>query len=166
MPGRSTTEAIHLLTCLMEKYKKDRDLHMPSLDLEKAYHSVPRELIWRTLIDKGTPKRYLRVIRNELDWEAHNELGLVPAPSNLDGFETSPGFGNYYAFRLRNCEAGIVKVGFGNTEGEKAPTVGGRSLVLHKRRSMEYFILRSSGKHHSDYDAVYQLQQSYEESKS
>nr|GEW69230.1 hypothetical protein [Tanacetum cinerariifolium] len=26
--------------------------------------SVPRELVWRTLIDKGTPRRYLRVIRD------------------------------------------------------------------------------------------------------
>ncbi|GJX87074.1 retrovirus-related pol polyprotein LINE-1 [Tanacetum coccineum] len=37
---------------------------MAFLDLEKAYDSVPRELIWRTLIDKGTPRRYLRVIRD------------------------------------------------------------------------------------------------------
>ncbi|GKE88857.1 retrovirus-related pol polyprotein LINE-1 [Tanacetum coccineum] len=65
MPGRSTTEAIHLLRSLMEKYReKQRDLHMAFLDLEKAYDSVPRELVWRTLIDKGTPRRYLRVIRD------------------------------------------------------------------------------------------------------
>ncbi|GJW99031.1 hypothetical protein Tco_0180839 [Tanacetum coccineum] len=37
---------------------------MAFLDLEKAYDSVPRELIWRTLIDKGTPRRYVRVIRD------------------------------------------------------------------------------------------------------
>nr|GEW31881.1 retrovirus-related Pol polyprotein LINE-1 [Tanacetum cinerariifolium] len=65
MPGRFTTEAIHLLRSLMEKYKeRQRDLHMAFLDLEKAYNSVPRELVWRTLIDKGTPRRYLRVIRD------------------------------------------------------------------------------------------------------
>nr|GEY68762.1 integrator complex subunit 11 [Tanacetum cinerariifolium] len=65
MPGRSTTEAIHLLRSPMEKYKeRQRDLHMAFLDLEQAYNSVPRELVWRTLIDKGTPKRYLRVIRD------------------------------------------------------------------------------------------------------
>ncbi|GJT17181.1 retrovirus-related pol polyprotein LINE-1 [Tanacetum coccineum] len=65
MPGRSTTEAIHLLRSLMEKYRKrQRDLHMAFLDLEKAYDCIPRELVWRTLIDKGAPRRYLRVLRD------------------------------------------------------------------------------------------------------
>ncbi|GJR81973.1 retrovirus-related pol polyprotein LINE-1 [Tanacetum coccineum] len=59
MPGRSTIEAIHLLRNLIEKYmERQRDLHMAFLYLEKAYNSVPRELIWRTFIDKGTPRRY------------------------------------------------------------------------------------------------------------
>ncbi|GJX85613.1 retrovirus-related pol polyprotein LINE-1 [Tanacetum coccineum] len=65
MAGRSTTKAIHLLRSLMEKYKKRQtDLHMAFLDLEKAYDSVPHELLWRTLRDKGTPRRYLRVIKD------------------------------------------------------------------------------------------------------
>nr|GFA31132.1 hypothetical protein [Tanacetum cinerariifolium] len=38
IPGRSTTEAIHLLRSLMEKYReRQRDLHMAFLDLKKAY---------------------------------------------------------------------------------------------------------------------------------
>nr|GFB31468.1 retrovirus-related Pol polyprotein LINE-1 [Tanacetum cinerariifolium] len=65
MPERSTTEAIHLLRSLMEKYReRQRDLHMAFLDLEKAYDSVLRELVWKTLLDKGTPKRYSRVIKD------------------------------------------------------------------------------------------------------
>ncbi|GJX77112.1 retrovirus-related pol polyprotein LINE-1 [Tanacetum coccineum] len=68
MLGRSTTEAIHLLRSLMEKYReRQRDLHMAFLDLEKAYDSVPLEVVWRTLIDKGTPMRYLRVIRDRYE---------------------------------------------------------------------------------------------------
>nr|GEX60239.1 hypothetical protein [Tanacetum cinerariifolium] len=50
---------------LMEKYReRQRYLHMAFLDLEKAYDSVPRELVWKTLIDKGTPRRYSRVIKD------------------------------------------------------------------------------------------------------
>nr|GEX52692.1 hypothetical protein [Tanacetum cinerariifolium] len=65
IPVRSTTEAIHLLRSLMEKYReRQRDLHMAFLDLEKAYDSVPRELVWRTLRDKETPRRYSRVIKD------------------------------------------------------------------------------------------------------
>ncbi|GJZ37483.1 hypothetical protein Tco_0583674 [Tanacetum coccineum] len=42
---RSTTEAIHILRSLMEKYReRQRDLHMAFLDLEKAYDSVPQSL--------------------------------------------------------------------------------------------------------------------------
>ncbi|GJX46043.1 retrovirus-related pol polyprotein LINE-1 [Tanacetum coccineum] len=47
--------------------ERQRDLHMAFLDLEKAYDSVSRELIWRTLINKGTPRRYLRVIKDMYD---------------------------------------------------------------------------------------------------
>nr|GEU53273.1 ataxia telangiectasia mutated family protein [Tanacetum cinerariifolium] len=64
MPGRSSVEAIHFIRSLMKKYReRQRDLHMDFLDLEKAYDSVPRELIWKTLVDKGTSRRYIRVIR-------------------------------------------------------------------------------------------------------
>ncbi|GJR94481.1 retrovirus-related pol polyprotein LINE-1 [Tanacetum coccineum] len=65
MRGRSTTEAIHLIRSLMEKYReRQRDLHMVFLDLEKAYDSILCELVWKTLIDKGTPRRYLKVIQD------------------------------------------------------------------------------------------------------
>nr|GEY09069.1 hypothetical protein [Tanacetum cinerariifolium] len=77
MPGRSTTEEIHLLISLMEKYReRQRDLHMAFLDLEKAYDSVPHDIVltaestkrlnnklesWRkTLEDNGLRKRILQ----------------------------------------------------------------------------------------------------------
>nr|GEV86685.1 hypothetical protein [Tanacetum cinerariifolium] len=61
-------EAIHLIRSLMEKYReRQRDLHMAFLDLEKAYDNVPRELIWKTLVDKGTSRRYVRVIIDMYD---------------------------------------------------------------------------------------------------
>ncbi|GJS62496.1 retrovirus-related pol polyprotein LINE-1 [Tanacetum coccineum] len=68
MPGRSSIEAIHLIRSLMEKYReRQRDLHLAFLDLEKAYDSVPRELIWKTLVDKGTSRRYIKVIKDMYD---------------------------------------------------------------------------------------------------
>nr|GEX92095.1 hypothetical protein [Tanacetum cinerariifolium] len=65
MLGRSTMEAIHIIRSLMEKYKeRQKDLHLAFLDLEKAYDSVPQELIWKTLSDKGTPTRYINVVQD------------------------------------------------------------------------------------------------------
>ncbi|GJX84680.1 retrovirus-related pol polyprotein LINE-1 [Tanacetum coccineum] len=59
----SRGKAIHVIRSLLEEYReRQRDLHMTFLDLEKAW-----ELIWRTLIDKGTPRRYIRVIRDMYD---------------------------------------------------------------------------------------------------
>ncbi|KAE8665053.1 Glucan endo-1,3-beta-glucosidase 4 [Hibiscus syriacus] len=63
--GRSTTEAIHLLRWLMEKYRgKNRDLHMAFIDLEKAYDSVHRDTIWKTLETRQIPTAYIRAIRD------------------------------------------------------------------------------------------------------
>nr|GEW20712.1 hypothetical protein [Tanacetum cinerariifolium] len=66
--NKDDAQAIHLIRSLMEKYRKrQRDLHLAFLDLEKAYDSVPRELIWKTLVDKGTSRRYIKVIKDMYD---------------------------------------------------------------------------------------------------
>ncbi|GJZ63416.1 retrovirus-related pol polyprotein LINE-1 [Tanacetum coccineum] len=65
MSGQSSMEVIHIIITLMEKYReRQKDLHLEFLDLEKAYDSVQRELIWKTLRDKGTPMKYIKVIQD------------------------------------------------------------------------------------------------------
>nr|GEV54242.1 retrovirus-related Pol polyprotein LINE-1 [Tanacetum cinerariifolium] len=65
MPRRSSIEEIHLIKSLMEKYReRQKDPHLAFIYLEKAYDSVPRDLIWKTLIDKGASRRYIKVIED------------------------------------------------------------------------------------------------------
>ena len=68
MPGRSTIEAIHVLRRLMEKYReRKKDLHMVFIELEKAYDSISRCVIWDSLKARGISSVYIEAIRDMYD---------------------------------------------------------------------------------------------------
>ncbi|KAL6576057.1 hypothetical protein OROHE_000528 [Orobanche hederae] len=66
MPGRSSTEAIHLVRRLMEKFNERRkDLHMVFIDLEKVYDSILRDVIWRSCdLERRVSLQYVRAIQD------------------------------------------------------------------------------------------------------
>ena len=58
---RSTIDAIHAVRILLEKHrKKNRNVHLAFLDLEKAFDRVPHELLWMSLRSHGVPEEYVR----------------------------------------------------------------------------------------------------------
>ncbi len=65
MTGRSTMKAIFLIRSFMEKYRDmKKDLHMVFIDLEKAYNSVPRDVLWSVLEQKRVYIRYIQVLKD------------------------------------------------------------------------------------------------------
>ncbi|GJU92645.1 ataxia telangiectasia mutated family protein [Tanacetum coccineum] len=52
---------------IKRRLRRDTTMSENQFDIEKPYDSVPRELIWKTIIEKRTPRRYIRVIKDMYD---------------------------------------------------------------------------------------------------
>ena len=56
-PNRSTIDLIFAIRMLFEKFwEKNKPIIAVFLDIEKAYDSIPRHLIWEVLLKKGVPE--------------------------------------------------------------------------------------------------------------
>ena len=65
MPGKGTTDAMFALRMLMEKYRKcQRELYCVFVDLEKAYHRVPREELWYCMRKSGIVEKYVQFVQD------------------------------------------------------------------------------------------------------
>ncbi|XP_046862544.1 uncharacterized protein LOC124456042 [Xenia sp. Carnegie-2017] len=63
--GKSTTEPMFCLRMLQEKYREfNKELHMVFVDLEKAYDTIPRELIWYCLRKRQVLEAYIETIKD------------------------------------------------------------------------------------------------------
>ena len=63
-PGRGTTDAIFVVRQLQEKYlAANRRFCMAFVDLEKAFHRVPRKVIWLSLRKLGVEEWIVRLVQ-------------------------------------------------------------------------------------------------------
>ncbi|VDP56529.1 unnamed protein product [Heligmosomoides polygyrus] len=62
--GCGTINAIHAARLLVEKHReKQKPVHIGSLDLEKTFNRVPREVIWYALRQHNVPEELTEWVR-------------------------------------------------------------------------------------------------------
>ena len=85
-PDRSTTDMMFVVRRLQKIGRKTRvSLHMCFIDLQKAYDTVDRTLLWQVLTRIGVPPQMIAVIR-----QFHDGMRACVQPDDgvcLDWFE-------------------------------------------------------------------------------
>lgn len=63
-PGRQTQDHIFALRTIIEKsWDRGKNVYLAFLDLKAAFDSVPREELWKALVNKGIPSNLISAIK-------------------------------------------------------------------------------------------------------
>ena len=63
--GVGTTDVIFVIRTLCEKYREgNKPLDMVFVNLEKAYGTLPREVLWRCMRKQNIPEGYIRLVQD------------------------------------------------------------------------------------------------------
>ena len=63
IPGRGTTDALFVVRRMQEEYRnKKKNLHMCFMNIEKAFHRVPRKVMEWAMKTKGLPEVIVRAV--------------------------------------------------------------------------------------------------------